>query len=63
MELDVLSQMKEGGAKTKNLRILAERIMFLENEFKGNNDAKELAQEIYAQFKDQYAKNPNGINK
>jgi hypothetical protein len=55
--------MKEGGAKTKNLRILAERIMFLENEFKGNNDAKELAQEIYAQFKDQYAKNPNGINK
>jgi hypothetical protein len=38
-ELDVLQQLKEGGAKTKNLRILAERLFQVENSFKGNAEA------------------------
>ena len=49
-ELDLLQQMKDGGAKSRNLRILAERILLVENVFKGNTEAQEVAKDIFTQF-------------
>jgi hypothetical protein len=42
--------MKDGGAKSRNLRILAERILLVENVFKGNTEAQEVAKDIFTQF-------------
>ncbi len=36
IELDILSSLKETGAKSQNLRVLAERVFVLENSFRGN---------------------------
>jgi hypothetical protein len=55
--------LKEGGQKSRNFRILGERLFILENWFKGNAEAQELAKEIYAQFDEVFAKNPNYLTK
>jgi hypothetical protein len=50
IELDILSSLKESGAKSQNLRVLAERVFVLENSFRGNQDAAELSAEYLGQF-------------
>ena len=50
LELDVLQQMKDGGAKTRNVRILAERLFVVENSFKNNAEAQEVAKDMLTQF-------------
>lgn len=55
--------MKEGGAKTKNVRVLAERLFLVENSFKGNAEAQEVANDILAAFKSVYEQNKGTISK
>ena len=50
LELDVLQQMKDGGAKTRNVRILAERLFVVKNSFKNNAEAQEVAKDMLTQF-------------
>lgn len=63
LELDVLQQMKDGGAKTRNVRVLAERLLVVENAFKGNVEAQEVAQGMLTQFNTLFEQNKNSINK
>ncbi len=55
--------MKEGGSKTKNIRVLAERLFFVENSFKGNAEAQEVANDMLNQFNTLYSANKSSINK
>lgn len=42
--------MKDGGSKTRNMRVLLERLFVVENSFKGNAEAQEVAQDMLTQF-------------
>jgi len=46
LELDVIANIRDGGAKSRNARVLAERIFFLDNSFRGNSDSMELQKEL-----------------
>lgn len=63
LELDVLQQMKDGGAKTRNIRVLAERLFIVENAFKGNTEAQEVAKDMLTQFNTLFEQSKNAISK
>lgn len=60
VEFDILSSLKDG-LQSNQARILAERVHILEHRFKGNEDAKELAKEMFNKFKTIYEAAPNRL--